>query len=590
MIKKIQIISTFILVSLNLLSQTIPAARRTDWSSPGYQGTLPTPTLWKDIMTFGGNKIGTADNTAAINSAISSLAGAAGVVYLPAGTFLFNSSISVPANVIIKGASSDSTTLNFNLGGATANSFNVIGSTSTTPISVSAGGFKGSTSLTLASASGINIGDYIEFRVDGAGIMFSSWANDDLAQICKVTAISGNTLTIAKPLRWHFNQSTNPRVYVLSPVQKVGFECFKITRVDTSSNQSTLINFQFAANCWVKGVEGFKTTFAHVAFNKSVHCEVTESYFHHAWSYGGDGRGYGVVLQSSSSECLVQNNIFEHLRHSMLLQSGANGNVLAYNFSTDPYWENVILNSTSDITFHGNFPFMNLAEGNIVSHIWLDDSHGLNGTHNTVFRNRAVLYGLRVSANTCDSTSFVNNEVPALAPFFTPSITLTGNGNYEYGNSKAGTANPAGTSTPPDWTSYYLSSTPSWFTTGSLPTVGYANTYNTGTVPAKTRFTAGALSRCSCPVRVAPALCSFTISHKLTTLNACCSISYLLELNPTTSATTPISYFYDNSSTAAGIGVPYKSDVIPSRNGSNITIKATDANGCVSNTLTIPLP
>ena len=588
MIKKIQIIITFIVITLNVTSQIIPSSRRTDWSSPGFQGTLPTPTLWKDIMTFGGNKTGTADNTAAFNSAVASLSGAAGVIYLPAGTFLFTSTLNVPANVIVKGASSDSTSLNFNLGGATANSINIKGSASTTPIVVTSGGTMGSTTLTLASVAGISVGDYIEFRVDGAGFMLAgSFGMDDLAQICKVTAISGNTLTLAKPLRWHFNQSTNPRVYNMSPIQKVGFECFKITRLDTSVNQSTMINFEYAANCWVKGVESVKTTFAHIVFSKSIHCELTESYIHHAWAYSDGGRAYGVCVQRSSSECLVQNNIFEHLRHSFLFQTGANGNVTAYNFSTDPYWTQGLFptNSTGEITMHGNFPFMNLFEGNVCDNIVIDNSHGNNGPFNTFFRNRGSRYGIFMNTGAGDSSNFVNNEVPASAPFFTNSLTLTGNGNFLYGNSKAGTANPAGTASPPDWTSYFLSSTPAWFTSGSLPTVGFANTYNTGTIPAKARFTAGTLNRCTCPVRSA---CTFIATTSLKSTQMCCGYELKEVVLTPTSGTARYNFFSDGVTYIHTSMNPLKLTYLPPYNRT-VTILGTDVNGC-TNTQSILLP
>lgn len=482
-------------------SQLINSNRRTDWKNSGLNIPIPMPSLWKNVIDFGGNKNGIVDNTSAINAAIASLSGNQGIIYFPAGTYLFNSSINVPANVIIKGSSSDSTTFNFSLGGITTNCFNAIGTTSSVPITVTSAVHSGVSALTLSSSAGINIGDYIEMRVDGTGFMTSSWAMDDLAQICKVTAISGNTITIAKPLRWNFNLSTNPRVYVLNPIQKVGFECFKLVRLDSSANQSTLINFNYATNCWVKGVESFKTTFGHVSLSKSIHCEVTDCYFHHAWSYGDGGRAYGVVVQSSSSECLIHNNIFEHLRHSLLIQSGANGNVIGYNYSTDPFWEQGIFpsNSTGEIVLHGNYPFMNLIEGNIVDNIVIDNSHGLNGPFNTFIRNRASNYGFFMNTSAGDSNNFVNNELLKSTVFFVSTYNLTGSGNFEYGNNHNGSTKPTGTTTPSDITSYYIDATPTWFSgAGLLPTIGYTQAINSGTIPSKQRFSSNSLNRCAC--------------------------------------------------------------------------------------------
>jgi hypothetical protein len=44
-----------------------------------------------------------------------------------------------------------------------------------------------------------------------------------------------------------------------------------------------------------------------------------------AFAYGGGGQGYGLVLEFTSCDNRAQNNIFEHLRYSMLLQSGPSG-------------------------------------------------------------------------------------------------------------------------------------------------------------------------------------------------------------------------------------------------------------------------
>ncbi len=39
---------------------------------------------------------------------------------------------------------------------------------------------------------------------------------------------------------------------------------------------------------------------------------------------------YGTMLHFTTGECLIENNIFEHLRHSTIVQAGANGNVFGY--------------------------------------------------------------------------------------------------------------------------------------------------------------------------------------------------------------------------------------------------------------------
>ena len=70
----------------------------------------------------------------------------------------------------------------------------------------------------------------------------------------------------------------------------------------------------------------------------STNCEVSGSWLHHAFSYGGGGEGYGVLAYLTAGENLIVDNVFEHIRHAMIVQAGANGNMVAYNYSTDTHW------------------------------------------------------------------------------------------------------------------------------------------------------------------------------------------------------------------------------------------------------------
>lgn len=139
-------------------------------------------------------------------------------------------------------------------------------------------------------------------------------------------------------------------------------------------------------------------------------------------------------------------NIFEHVRHAMLIEAGANGNVFAYNHSTDPYWEEGFFpaNAAGDIVLHGDHPYLNLFEGNIVQNIVVDDSHGANGPFNTLFRNRADLWGLVMNNSPAsDSLNIVGNDITGAPPM---GLWLTyGNGHFIYGNLVQSEVTPPGT-------------------------------------------------------------------------------------------------------------------------------------------------
>jgi len=151
------------------------------------------------------------------------------------------------------------------------------------------------------------------------------------------------------------------------------------------------------SNCWIRGVESVRTRRFHVELSGEYNT-VSGCYFHDGENYSDDGgRAYGVCI-SGGKRNLVENNIFYHLRHSMVLQYDAQLNVLGYNYSSLPHGFNGGYNSTigwssrlPDLCLHGQAPGPsgNLCEGNWIEKIGIDDEHGTNGSHNTFFRDLA---------------------------------------------------------------------------------------------------------------------------------------------------------------------------------------------------------
>jgi hypothetical protein len=91
--------------------------------------------------------------------------------------------------------------------------------------------------------------------------------------------------------------------------------------------------------------------------------------------------GYGIALYFHTSDCLIEDNIFRNLRHSLSFQCGANGNVVGYNYSRDPNRSEFPANYGADISMHGHYSYANLFEGNIVQNIQLDQTWGPSTQH-----------------------------------------------------------------------------------------------------------------------------------------------------------------------------------------------------------------
>jgi len=474
----------------NANAQTIPAARTTNWSNAGLKDTIPAFPTTIDITAHGGTGDGVTANDTAFLNALAALNNQPGTIYFPAGNYLFKQTMNVYMDSLIIKGDGTATKLMFDLGGSPTDMISINGSIDNTPFNVTSDVNRNSNAISVANVSNFAIGDYIMLSGNDSNIIFSSWAYGSVGQILQITAITGNSLTVDNKIRRNYPLSNKPIVKKITPAKSVGIECMYVERKDATSSQTNNINFVHTANCWVTGVESYMSNFAHVAISYSTHVLVRGNYFHHAHAYGGGGQAYGALVQYTSGDCLIENNIFEHLRHSMLIQAGANGNVFAYNYSFDPYWTQPPFptNSGGDMVCHGNYPYLNLFEGNIGQSIVVDDSHGINGPFNTFFRNRAELYGIFTNANPAsDSVNYVGNEITNTSGSLGLYL-LNGNGHFEHGNNVKSIITPAGSNTVKE-SSLYLSSTPGyWFAHNAFPSIGAPHPYKTGRNTAKDRY------------------------------------------------------------------------------------------------------
>ena len=479
-----------------------PALNKANWQDAGMKSARPSWSNTVNILSFGGDAGGTMPNDAAWSAALAALGGKPGIVFFPEGKYLFNDNIVLSRDsVILKGAGYNKSALIFDMAGAGKTCIQVTGaavSADTAYLSASAQRYQ--YKLNAKSALKFKAGDWVLLGMDDKSYFYSSWAYGLLTQTMQLSSVSDTELNFYSPCRFYYPLSNRPLVKRLLPKQMVGIECLKIQRMDDAAAQTSLVSFDKAVNCWIEGVETDSGNFAHIAINQCSNIEVLNSYVHHAFGYGGGGEGYGIVLQSGSGECRIEGNIFVHLRHSILLQSAANGNVIGYNYSKDPYWTGTLLpaNSAGDIVLHGNLPYLNLFEGNINQNTVIDDSHGANGVFNTFFRNRSEGYGIFMNSSPyTDSVQIVGHEI-------TNSIlglySVGGAGLLEYSNNVKGTLTPSGTLTL-SVASLYLPSGVKPYCPAAypvFPAIAYPNVYNMGSNQAKDRFASAKMAVCSC--------------------------------------------------------------------------------------------
>jgi hypothetical protein len=416
------------------LAQLPDSGRRAAWHRAGIHDPIPD----YKYLFFNGDTTGLTDNTPSLQSILDTISHPLTILF-GKGNFLFNSKLRLKSNTILKGVGADRTHFIFNQNASPEPSIEFSGSqTGNYPLLENA--FRNDTSilLSLENSALFTAGDYFRLVQDDADLLQPGWPETITGQVLKVDSVVDGSLYFSSPLRMTYEVAKNARVRIMKAVIFSGVECLKITREDYTNSGigSSNIEFRLAANCHVRGVESFKCNFAHVEVNYSTNLQMEDNYFHDAHNWGSGGRAYGVMLQFATGEVLVQNNIFRRLRHAMILQGGANGNVFAYNYAYQGRKESLpnIFVVGEDLVSHGNFPYLNLFEGNYAQFASVDNSHGRNGPFNTFFRNIATNGGFRVTNSQSVQQNFTGNlRISGIVSFTATEHHITDN-NWQ-GNS-----------------------------------------------------------------------------------------------------------------------------------------------------------
>ncbi len=471
----------------------LDSSRSVNWYVAGLRETDTAGFIMADLSQLGIVNDGITPNDLLIDSILQFTYSPGLVLLFPAGDFLFHNTIYLPSNCIVKGAGPNDTEIIFDLLSA-HDGFQITGNqTQDTANIIMEPQYKGHR-LIVDRTDFIDSNDWLKIIQNDVSLITSDWALGTVGQIVQVDYIQGDTIFLKSEIRYPYLLSNNPKVVLLNMKSNIGIECLKIRRVDnTAPVHTSNISVQYGNNIWIKGIESENCNFAHLDIRNSSNIYVSQSYIHHSFEYGGDGRGYGVMIHYTSNECKVEDNIFNHLRHSMILQAGSNGNVFSFNYSFSPFWTNssdiLPSDAAGDMVLHGNFPYANLFEQNVCQNIVVDNSHGANGLYNTFFRNRCEKYGIFFSDATSPGQNFIGNEIVNTSfPYSLVNYTILGTNHYQYGNNNKGNITPSGTQNLTDSTYCYFFR-PEFVPENQWGQFGPPNTLNQVTEnPAKKRY------------------------------------------------------------------------------------------------------
>ncbi len=485
----------------------IPQNRRIKWN-PGIAGDIPVYSVSVNVKDYGAKGDGAADDTEAFKNAIEA-ASEGEAVFIPEGDYRITRNLRIYKGIALRGEGYQKSRLLFDQpdGGSCIEILTYQRSAWSALIDTPK---RGEVSFSVNHPEYFRIGDYVELKQDNDPEVFSPGAaghfdDEMIGQLLRVTAISGNTLYFDREIYFNYNAAMNPRARRHGMVESAGVEDLTIKRLFKAKSGSNIV-LRHCSNCWVKGVYSDMTITAHIYLVTACRNEIVNNYFYDSFDHGEGGKGYGIRCEARATDNLIENNIFNHLRHSMVVMLGACGNVFGYNYSKDPFYKsgnNVLF---PDISVHGHYPYFNLFEGNTVQFLLVDNVWGTNGP-NTFFRNRiekdvahylkgSEKYGFIEVKQNNPNQNFIGNELgvthvrsenPLVIHAEIENSTLL-HGNYIVeSNTYQWDENISEREIP---ASCYLNEKPDWLTGTTWPCFGGPQLVD-NLIPAKKRFLSG---------------------------------------------------------------------------------------------------
>ena len=372
-----------------LWSPILNSNQAINWSNSGVGG-IPARTTNCASLT-------STATVSTINSALASCASGQ-TVSLAAGTYTIAGTINVPSNVTLRGAGANQTILNAT---GTGGGYVVAlgsGTVAYNPTNITSGATAGSTSIVLASTSGITTSSYLTIAEtnnssfvsvsgsEGNCTWCDGWTSDGhlaRGQIVQVTGVSGTTVTISPGLYSAYTNSPIAVPFSMSG-SYAGVENLQVY----ANNTGYAANYGLTAcaYCWVKGVESNYTDGDQVSVYWGYRDEIRDSYFSNAFVHTSGSNDQSVRLALKTSATLVENNILERCHVSIMFEWGAAGNVDSYNYTEgelDQGSSNFVIGG---FDFHGAHPQFNLAEGNVATVLEPDSIWGTS-SQVVAFRN-----------------------------------------------------------------------------------------------------------------------------------------------------------------------------------------------------------
>ena len=326
------------LSAASLSAGIIDPSRSIDWSQSGIPGGIPNRLIVCASLAAGASQ-------SAIQSALDSCP-TDQVVKLSAGTYNISGGLTIPSHVVLRGAGPQQTILS---AAGTDSGFIRFGQAITPSISnsvsIAAGSSQNSQSLTLSNTSGVSVGSYLMITQlnDPSYVSITTnngtcnWCDGGIGwngtrvqgQIVKVTSINGATVAISPGLYIDYSRSPLATSFSMG-AEYAGVEDLQVYM----NNSGYTANFYLSGSAysWIKNVESNYTDGDHAQLHWSYRNEIRDSYFHDAYTHSAGSTDADIFVADKTSGTLIENNTLRRLHQSIMLNWGASGNVISYNY------------------------------------------------------------------------------------------------------------------------------------------------------------------------------------------------------------------------------------------------------------------
>ena len=377
--------------STQLSNSILTPVQGIDWSDAG-AGRIPQrPALCASLTPSA--------TVAQINAALAACPPEQ-AVFLAAGTYAIDGNLHIPSNVTLRGAGAGRTILN-----ATGMSGGPViglgsGSVLFRPVKIVGGMTAGSKQMLVTPDSEVEPGmflvvaetndpDYVSSSgsdgdcnwCDGGWTKTGSLARGQIVMVTGV--VNGTTLAFSPGLYASYTHSPLAVPFKMA-ASHAGVEDLQVRANHTGYDAD--FSMAACAYCWISGVEANYTDAEFVTLTWGYHDEVRDSYFSNSYLHTPGEHDTNIRIGLKTSASLIENNIIERGHESVMLQWGAAGNVIAYNYMMGGFDSGAPNVVSGGIDFHGAHPQFNLLEGNVVASIYADSIWGTS-SHTTAFRN-----------------------------------------------------------------------------------------------------------------------------------------------------------------------------------------------------------